>query len=171
VTTREEVARYEAGLDVRDEDILAIVRAAPGLMSVIRAQLGRADRVFALSPQAIMRIIADMGALTHERIVVVALRQDLSVLDTCVMAVGSTAGACTSPGAILQYVMRAGAGRFMLVHNHPSGTLSPSGADRVFTDKVLAAARTCEVQFTDHIIVAGADFFSFRHAGLMGYDA
>jgi DNA repair protein RadC len=56
-----------------------------------------------------------------------------------------------------------------VVHNHPTGQLTPSSADRKITNALLAAAETLELRFLDHIIVGreGKGYFSFRENGLI----
>jgi DNA repair protein RadC len=52
---------------------------------------------------------------------------------------------------------------FFLLHNHPSGSATPSSADHELTQKVLKAIRCEDVRLRDHLILTPdkTQFFSF----------
>ncbi len=56
----------------------------------------------------------------------------------------------------------------ILAHNHPSGTLKPSEADKSLTRKIQKAAELFDIRVLDHIIlVPDGTYFSFADGGLM----
>lgn len=60
--------------------------------------------------------------------------------------------------------------RIVLCHNHPSGNLNPSEADKRLTERMVQAGKILDIEVTDHIIVGGSiigGYFSFRDEGLM----
>ena len=86
------------------------------------------------------------------------------------------AGTCdqlvAKTGEILGAVVRRGYPRFILIHNHPSGSLDPSGADISFTERVVKAAESLDVECLDHVVVGRNDFndfFSMRDNGLVDF--
>tara|TARA_A100001011_G_scaffold215647_1_gene223595 strand:- start:2858 stop:3022 length:165 start_codon:yes stop_codon:yes gene_type:complete len=48
-----------------------------------------------------------------------------------------------------------------LAHNHPSGDLKPSAADKSLTKKINQAAATLDLKILDHIILTEHSYFSF----------
>lgn len=52
----------------------------------------------------------------------------------------------------------------IVAHNHPAGTLAPSGEDIDTTKKLVEAGRLIGVPLLDHIIVAKSGFYSIREA-------
>jgi DNA repair protein RadC len=48
-----------------------------------------------------------------------------------------------------------------LAHNHPSGGLKPSKADKMVTQKLKIAAETLDIKVLDHLIITQQDYFSF----------
>ncbi len=52
-------------------------------------------------------------------------------------------------------------------HNHPSGTLEPSSADRTLTDRLLKACELLGITLNDHLILTEKSYFSFRDEGLL----
>ena len=56
----------------------------------------------------------------------------------------------------------------ILAHNHPSGTLKPSEADKALTEKIKKAALLFDVKVLDHLIITpNGQFFSFADEGLL----
>jgi DNA repair protein RadC len=55
----------------------------------------------------------------------------------------------------------------ILVHNHPSGNLQPSLADKNLTAKVVTAALNIDISVIDHLIVAENTYFSFADQGIL----
>ena len=56
---------------------------------------------------------------------------------------------------------------FLLLHNHPSGDVTPSPEDKELTKRLAMLGGMMQLCLTDHIIVGDSDFFSFRQAGLI----
>ncbi len=56
--------------------------------------------------------------------------------------------------------------KLILVHNHPSGNLTPSDADKDITEEMIQAARLLHKEVLDHIIISTDDFYSFAESGL-----
>lgn len=63
---------------------------------------------------------------------------------------------------ILRDVLMMDGISFFIVHNHPSGEVSPSREDKAATEKLRNAAKLMEIELTDHIIIGGGCYYSFR---------
>jgi DNA repair protein RadC len=55
----------------------------------------------------------------------------------------------------------------VLTHNHPSGSVRPSGADEQLTPTLRAALLLVDVRVIDHVIVSGGASLSMAEAGLI----
>jgi DNA repair protein RadC len=55
----------------------------------------------------------------------------------------------------------------IVAHNHPSGSLRPSKADEVLTQKLCQASRIMDIKLLDHIILSDKGYFSFADEGLL----
>ena len=55
----------------------------------------------------------------------------------------------------------------VLVHNHPSGQLNPSKADKIVTRKIIKSAELLDIQVLDHLIIADNNYFSFADNNLI----
>ena len=71
------------------------------------------------------------------------------------------------PREILKHVLDIGATGIILVHNHPTGDITPSNADISITQKIYDALKTIDVLLYDHIIVGKGNFFSFKSSGII----
>ena len=60
-----------------------------------------------------------------------------------------------------------GAVSLILAHNHPSGTLVPSKADKEITNKLISASKMLDIKVVDHLIIGGDSYFSFADNKLM----
>lgn len=77
---------------------------------------------------------------------------------------GTINGSFMHPREILQRALLCGAKSFILVHNHPSGNLSPSAQDLETTKHIKEAAKICGLDLLDHIIVTKDAFNSMQES-------
>ncbi len=66
---------------------------------------------------------------------------------------------------LMKEVLIADATCFVMLHNHPSGSLRPSHEDNALTANVKKAADALSIRFLDHIIVAETGFYSYLDEG------
>lgn len=79
--------------------------------------------------------------------------------EVCVIAHGSSRKVELNPRMLFQRTLSLGATGFALIHNHPSGSLNPSQADRMLTDQVRRLCAQFDLTFHGHAIVT-----SLNHA-------
>ena len=68
---------------------------------------------------------------------------------------------------IMQTALLANACSIIVAHNHPSGQLKASDADKQITTKIKEAGAFLDITLLDHIIVTTADYFSLANEGLL----
>jgi DNA repair protein RadC len=72
-------------------------------------------------------------------------------------------GECTLDLRLLfAVVLKTASSGFIVAHNHPSGSLTPSDGDRAITRRIAEASLILGVRFVDHIITASTGHYSFR---------
>ena len=74
---------------------------------------------------------------------------------------GSLTTSAVYPREVIKKVLKYEAATIILVHNHPSGLITPSNSDRAVTKKLQTACSSIDVEILDHLIMGGAEFFSF----------
>lgn len=68
---------------------------------------------------------------------------------------------------IVKDALACDARRVVMAHNHPSGDMRPSHADRDATRRIAAVLRALDIRLHDHVIVTPTGRWSFREAGLL----
>ena len=106
-------------------------------------------------------------ASKREKFVVCFLNSQHQVLSTEVLFEGSLDTSAVYPRRILERLLELGSGAILIEHNHPSGSTTPSSSDRAVTKKLQTALGAIDVDVLDHIIIGGADFFSFADHHLL----
>ncbi len=83
------------------------------------------------------------------------------------MGEGTANQAPVYPREVVRRALQLDASNIVLVHNHPGGSATPSRADQLITQEIVAAAKTMGMTVHDHVIVAGDELVSLRSKGLM----
>ncbi len=66
------------------------------------------------------------------------------------------------PRDLFRFAIGKHACSIILVHNHPSGSLEPSGSDLKITKQAAAAGSLLQIPLQDHIIITLEGFLSLR---------
>ena len=103
----------------------------------------------------------------HEVFGVLYLNQGNKVNDLTIMSTGGITATVADPRLILKKALEEEAVALILCHNHPSGHLQPSQADKELTIKITEAAKYFDIRVLDHIIVSEEGYFSFADEGMM----
>lgn len=103
----------------------------------------------------------------HEVFAVVFLNQASKILAMEIISEGGITGTVADPRIILKKALEKDAVKLVLCHNHPSGSLKPSQADELLTEKIKNAADFMDIKVLDHIIVSDEGYYSFADEGLM----
>ncbi len=78
---------------------------------------------------------------------------------------GTRTAVLCDPKDVIYHALGSNVSSVILVHNHPSGSTTPSGMDDDLTLKVKGAAELFDLRFNDHIIIGRDGFFSYRLKG------
>lgn len=105
--------------------------------------------------------------LPHEEFWVIYLSTSCKILDYKLIGRGGNDFTPVDIRIILRYALQSKSHSIILVHNHPSGTLSASAADKALTQKINEAAEIMDIKVNDHVIFTDHDYFSFRDEGLL----
>ena len=108
-----------------------------------------------------------LGSLEHEEFWVLYLNNSNSVLYKLQVSKGSITGTAVDVRLILKKAIELVAVAIILVHNHPSGNMRPSDADRHVTQKLKKGASTLEIKVLDHLIVTEKTYFSFADENML----
>lgn len=108
-----------------------------------------------------------LGDLKHEEFWIVYLNNSNKVLQTSQLSKGGITGTLVDVRLVMKEALEVGAIGLILAHNHPSGTLKPSNADKQITQKLKTAASALDIKVLDHLIITQTCYFSFADEGVL----
>ena len=110
-----------------------------------------------------------MCQFDREVVCVVNLRSDLTPINVHFASVGILNEAMAHPRELFESSILSNAASMLLIHCHPSGSVFPSKADTMLTDRMNKLCELMGIPLVDHIIVGGDNkaFFSFREKGMI----
>lgn len=139
---------------------LELGRRRSGGEALSRKQISSSRDAF----QILQPIIGELG---HEEFWVLFLNNSNKVLRKEQVSKGGITGTLVDVRMVMKMAIELGAVGMVLGHNHPSGTLKPSQADKQLTAKLKTAAQSLDIQVLDHIIVTEKQYFSFADDGIL----
>ena len=118
--------------------------------------------------ETFLRQIWDMDTLEYcESFCVMTLNRANAITSYKIVSTGGSSSVIVDIKIILQYAILAHASGIIVAHNHPSGNLKPSVADRNLTKKLKNAANTMDIPLLDHIILTKNEYLSFADDGYL----
>ncbi len=106
-------------------------------------------------------------AAKKEKFICCFMNSQHQVLSTEILFSGGLSSSAVFPRQVIERVLDLGAGAVMFAHNHPSGETTPSSSDRAVTKKLQSALGAIDVDLLDHIIIGGANYYSFADNHLL----
>lgn len=104
---------------------------------------------------------------TKEHLFVLFLSTKNRILSHETVTVGTLTASLIHPREIFKAAIRQSAHSIILVHNHPSGDVQPSNADKQVTSILKKSGDLLQIAMLDHVIVGNNDWFSFRDHSLL----
>lgn len=151
------------------------IGAAKAVTVIAALELGRRQRAEAAlirdkiqSSLSVFELLQPtLGNLPHEEFWGVFLNNSNKVLLTQQLSKGGITGTLVDVRLTMKVAIEAGAVAIILAHNHPSGTLIPSMADKQLTKKFKTAGDSLDIKILDHLIVTEKAYFSFADENLL----
>ena len=104
----------------------------------------------------------ELGDKKQEHLVALYLNTQNQIIHQQTIFIGTATRSIAEPREILHYALKHMATSVILVHNHPSGAVSPSQNDDHVTKLVKEACELMGLVFLDHLIVSHSAYFSYR---------
>ncbi|MFC4652424.1 DNA repair protein RadC [Lactococcus nasutitermitis] len=109
-----------------------------------------------------MSLVDEMQDFEQEHLVALYLDGQNHIIEKRTIFIGAVNRSIANPREILYHAVKNMTVGLIVVHNHPSGKISPSDADQLFTQKIREASESLGINFVDHIIVGRGNYFSFQ---------
>ena len=108
-----------------------------------------------------------IGDLYHEEFWVLFINRRNAILCSEKLSMGGMTGTVIDVRLVLKSALEKYATSLIFAHNHPSGNLEPSDADKRITRQLKEAGAVMEIPVIDHLIVTQSSYFSFADEGLL----
>ncbi|MGB1307672.1 MAG: RadC family protein [Oceanihabitans sp.] len=108
-----------------------------------------------------------IGELPHEEFWILYLNNSNKIIQKNLLSKGGITGTMVDVRLVLKNALEVGAVGLILAHNHPSGALKPSQADKNITQKLKIAANSIDIKVLDHLIITENAYFSFADQAIL----
>lgn len=109
----------------------------------------------------------ELADLPHEEFWLLLLNRANKIIKKQPISQGGVSGTVADPKIIFNHALNHLASSVILVHNHPSGNVKPSEADKRLTRQLYEAGKLLEIAVLDHIIFTDNAYFSFADENLL----
>lgn len=103
----------------------------------------------------------------HEEFWILLLNRANEVIRPMQISSGGISGTVADPRLIFKHALDQLASAIILIHNHPSGNLTASQADKELTRKLKEAGRLLDIPVLDHLIFTDRSYLSFADEGML----
>lgn len=103
--------------------------------------------------------------MMKETMMMILLNRANKVIGYHVLSDGGVSGTVCDPKIVFHTAVTACSSSLILAHNHPSGNLNPSLADKQLTRKIKECAELFDMKLLDHIILTDTNYYSFADEG------
>jgi DNA repair protein RadC len=103
----------------------------------------------------------------REHFWVIGLENNNRILFIELISLGTVNKTLAEPMEVFSFALQKRAVKIILCHNHPSGELKPSDADKDITDRLIQVGIIVNTEVVDHLIISDKSYLSFGDIGLL----
>lgn len=108
-----------------------------------------------------------IGDIAHEEFWVLYLNNSNTILAKEQISKGGLTATIVDIRLLFKRALELASVGIIVCHNHPSGKLQPSTADKTLTQKIKQAGVTLDIKLLDHLIITEKMYFSFADEGIL----
>lgn len=149
--------------DAKIAQIKAAIELGKRMMSEERAFHGKVKS----SADVVDFLMPLMRDLKKELLKILLLDKANHIFEVVDIDIGTVDRVKPSVRDILMTALKHQSPAMIVAHNHPSGNIDPSEADKMLTKDLVIAACAMELRIFDHVIIGENSFFSFADEGLI----
>ena len=154
--------RMTAGLGVK---LSERIQAATEIGRRVSAVNNAVEECITSSDDVVKIMRPMLQELKHEECWAIYLTNSNRVVERCRISQGGVQATVVDQRLIVKRALELLSTRLIIVHNHPSGSAVPSGADFDITAKIKEATSLFDIQLLDHIIITATESYSFKSNG------
>ncbi len=155
----------EKSSELTYEDLLAVKSLGPAKATQIMAgfelwsrQFQVSERPIIDSPEKAVEQLADIRDKQQEYFVCLTLDGANRLITKRVISIGTLTASLVHPREVFAETITDRAASIIVAHNHPSGNLQPSDADRAVTERLRDAGELLGIALIDHILITKTSF-------------
>ena len=119
------------------------------------------------SQDAFNILYPSLSDLIQEEFWVVYLSKANRVLYKSQQSIGTSSQTLVDIKLIAKEAISYVSSAVIIAHNHPSGNLTPSTADKSLTERIIKALELFDIKVLDHLIIGNNQYYSFADEGLI----
>lgn len=123
------------------------------------------EKLYAIMQQILLR--EDLIDQDREHFWVIGLANNNRLLFIELVSLGTVNRTLVEPMEVFSFALQKRAVKIILCHNHPSGELKPSNADKDITDRLIQTGLIVNCPVIDHLIITSTSYLSFADIGLL----
>lgn len=155
-TTIEELTKIKGIGKVKAIQIKAVCEIAKRMSRPINTK-----KVLIKEPKDVANLLTEELRYEKREILKVIMLNTKNIVQKIIdISVGATSKIYVEPKDILKEAIKMEVPKIIMVHNHPSGDVTPSIADIEMTNRVQKCAKLFGIQLIDHIIIGDGTFES-----------
>ena len=161
----------QKGGDISYDDLRSVVGLGEAKIPVVLASLELArrylldsDQPIIDSPEKAVELLADIRDKKQEYFVCLTLDGANRLIAKRVVTIGTLTASLVHPREVFADVIADRAASIIVVHNHPSGSLEASQADKDVTSRLMEAGKLLGITLNDHIIITKTSYKSLIHS-------
>jgi DNA repair protein RadC len=108
-----------------------------------------------------VKLVRSIADRQQEFVIVISLMMDYTVTNARMIAIGGRTSATFCPASLFRGVLLDDASEMIVVHNHPSGDLMPTKADKKVMKNIVKTGKLLDINVVDCIIISGKKYRSF----------
>lgn len=158
--------------EITPQELMTIPGVGPAKATTISAAVELGKRAFQIRPHdrtiidspdaAAAALSQDLMWQSQERFAVLLLDVKNQLLGLKVVTIGTATETLADPKDIFREIIRQGATRAIIAHNHPTGSIDPSEEDIKLTEQLLQAGQFLSLPIVDHLILGDGTYQSLR---------
>lgn len=157
----------DKGSSLTYDDLLTVKSLGPAKATQImagfelwRRQFEVSERLIIDSPEKAAQQLADIRDKKQEYFVCLTLDGANRLINKRIITIGTLTSSLVHPREVFAEAITDRAASIIIAHNHPSGNLQASQADRDVTTRLINAGELLGIKLVDHIIVTKKEFVS-----------
>ena len=155
----------EKGSALTYDDLLGVKSLGPAKATQImagfelwRRQFEVSERPIIDSPGKAVEQLSDIRTKQQEYFVCLTLDGANRLIAKRIISIGTLTSSLVHPREVFSDAITDRAASIIVAHNHPSGNLQPSGADRAVTERLREAGELLGIALLDHLIITKDSF-------------